>query len=66
MSSKPQQRIPSGSKFTSDHGIRAIKDGVKQSSREGVNEVLRKPKWLRARMPGGERFDAVRENVREH
>lgn len=67
MSSKHQQRIPSGSKFTSDHGIRAIKDGVKQSAKAGgVTEVLRKPKWLRARMPGGERFDAVRENVREH
>jgi len=28
--------------------------------------VGRKPKWLRARMPSGEAFEAVRRNVREH
>jgi lipoyl synthase len=59
--------IPSGSKFRNEQGVTAIKDGVKASA---VNvqstPVPRKPQWLRARMPGGERFEAVRQNVREH
>lgn len=66
-----QQRppsIPSGSKFRSEQGFTAIKDGVKKSSGvvEQVVPVTRKPKWLRARMPGGERFEAVKANVREN
>jgi lipoyl synthase len=67
MSSKRPPAIPSGSKFRSEQGFTAIKDGVKQSSRAESNAPLqRKPKWLRARMPGGERFDAVKANVREN
>lgn len=36
------------------------------SASTSLTSQLRKPPWLRARMPGGEKFNAVRENVREH
>ena len=59
--------IPSGTKFRSEQGFAAIKDGVKASSAGGTAKpVQRKPQWLRARMPGGERFEAVRQNVRDN
>ncbi|UDL04264.1 lipoyl synthase [Marinobacter sp. CA1] len=65
MSDSAKPRVTSGTKFKSAHGIAAIKDGVKKSSHAST-PVTRKPKWLRARMPGGERYDAVRRNVNEH
>ncbi len=60
--------IPSGSKFRSEQGFTAIKDGVKQRTANTAKTapVQRKPQWLRARIPGGERFEAVKDNVREH
>ncbi|TVT32199.1 lipoyl synthase [Marinobacter vinifirmus] len=67
MSDSAKSRITSGSKFRNEHGFSAIKDGVKRSSSNTEDKPLeRKPKWLRARMPGGERYDAVRRNVSEH
>ena len=64
--SKP--RIASGSKYRNDRGVAAIKDGIKGRSKveEQTGPVQRKPSWLRARIPAGERFDAVRQNVKEH
>ncbi|MBE0484988.1 lipoyl synthase [Marinobacter sp.] len=67
MSDSAKPRIISGSKFRNEHGFAAIKDGVKRSAASTEDKPLeRKPKWLRARMPGGERYDAVRRNVSEH
>ena len=66
MSDSAKPRITSGSKFRNEHGFSAIKDGVKRSSKQEATPVERKPKWLRARMPGGERYEAVRKNVSEH
>ena len=66
MSEAPKTRVSSGSKFRSEHGFSAIKDGIKSSHSEAETPVQRKPKWLRARMPGGERFEAVQRNVRDH
>ncbi|HLV78057.1 MAG TPA: lipoyl synthase [Marinobacter sp.] len=67
MSESAKPRITSGSKFRNEHGFTAIKDGVKRSSGSTEDKPLeRKPKWLRARMPGGARYDAVRRNVSEH
>lgn len=65
MSDSSRSRIASGSKFRNEHGFSAIKDGIKKSANATV-PVERKPRWLRARMPGGERFEAVKRNVREH
>ena len=61
--------VTSGKKYQTEVGFSAIKDGVKSSgktSKPQNEEVLRKPSWLRAKMPGGGKFKAVRENVREH
>ncbi|BEH13604.1 lipoyl synthase [Marinobacter shengliensis] len=67
MSESAKPRITSGSKFRNEHGFSAIKDGVKRTAASTEDKPLeRKPKWLRARMPGGERYDAVRRNVSEH
>lgn len=60
--------IPSGKKFRTEQGFAAIKDGIKQRARqdEGSGVTGPKPKWLRAQIPGGERFEAVKRNVNEH
>lgn len=57
--------VTSGAKYTTSHGFSAIKDGVKSRSAEPVN-AQKKPDWLRAKVPGGGKFNAVRENVRTH
>lgn len=57
--------IASGTKFRSRHGFSAIKDGQKKSNSANT-QAGRKPSWLRSRMPTGERFEAVSNNVRDH
>ncbi|WP_097459422.1 lipoyl synthase [Mangrovitalea sediminis] len=64
-SQSPKKRVVSGTKFRSEHGFSAIKDGIKASS-HAETPVQRKPDWLRVRMPGGERYDAVQRNVKDH
>jgi len=67
MAEKRSPAIPSGTKFRSEQGFSAIKDGVKRSaSVETHTPPQRKPNWLRARIPAGDRFQAVKQNVREH
>jgi len=66
MSEGVKNRVSSGSKFRSEHGFSAIKDGIKSSSHTEDAPPQRKPRWLKARMPGGERYEAVQRNVREH
>jgi len=59
-------RVPSGAKFRTEHGVAAIKNGVKQNPRAEAAPLGRKPPWLRAKMPTGEGFSRVKQNVREH
>jgi lipoyl synthase len=56
--------VKSGEKYLTRQGFTAIKDGVKakRTSAAGV----RKPPWLRASMPSGAAFSAVKGIVREH
>ena len=64
MSNNPSQRVSSGEKYRNEHGTAAIKDGMKQRKAQAEAPSLeRKPKWLRAQIPGGERFEAVKKNV---
>ncbi|WP_136247610.1 lipoyl synthase [Halomonas borealis] len=67
MSDNTSKSVSSGEKYRNEHGATAIKDGMKsrQQAEEG-QDLGRKPKWLRAQIPGGERFDAVKKNVAEH
>ena len=61
--------VRSGQKYVAQNGSRAIKDGIKNRGTDSslvTGEVLRKPSWLRARVPGGGKFESVRNNVREH
>ena len=68
MSDKTSKHVPSGEKFRTQQGFAAIKDGMKQrrEPEEKAADPGRKPKWLRAQIPGGERFEAVKRNVSEH
>jgi lipoyl synthase len=58
--------VRSGDKYRTPQGFTAIKDGVKASAAAPSLAVGRKPQWLRAPMPAGRGFDAVRATVKEH
>jgi lipoic acid synthetase len=64
----------SGQKYVTPQGFTAIRDGIKASAAQSplapkealANPAGRKPAWLRAPMPAGAKFDAVKRTVREH
>ena len=58
--------VTSGQKFTNPVGIKAIKNGVKAKPERIAAEIGRKPSWLRAKMPSGQGYQRVKNNVREH
>ena len=60
------QRPRSGDKYRTVQGFAAIKDGVKAAHGAVPMPTGRKPQWLRAPMPAGSTFDAVRDIVKEH
>ena len=55
----------SGTKFRTESGIHAIRDGVKTNARAQLPGG-RKPPWLRVRIAGGEKYESVRSTVRRH
>lgn len=57
--------VSSGNKYVTENGFKAIKDGVKNNSNT-ASAAARKPSWLRAKIPGGGKYEAVKNNVREH
>jgi lipoic acid synthetase len=59
-------QIRSGDKYRTPQGFSAIKDGIKAAANADPLSLGRKPQWLRAPMPAGTKFDAVRALVREH
>lgn len=58
--------VKSGDKYTTGEGFSAIKNGVKTQRNAVPVEKGRKPKWLRAKMPGGKGFASVNQIVNEH
>ncbi len=58
--------VTSGTKYQTEEGFSAIKNGVKQ--RRDSAPVTRgdKPKWLRAKMPAGKGYASTRNIVKEH
>ncbi|MDP4652488.1 MAG: lipoyl synthase [Haliea sp.] len=60
----PIVHVPSGEKFVTERGIKAIKDGIKAS--QLGNERLAKPDWLRIRVRGGATYERVKSIVHEH
>lgn len=60
--SRSKSRV-SGQKFRNEHGISAIRDGIK--ARRSSPPIERKPPWLRVRLQSGPKYEAVRRIVRE-
>ena len=58
--------VQTGSKYQTEQGFSAIKNGIK--TRRDTPEIHYgdKPTWLRAKMPSGAGFSSVRQTVREH
>ena len=58
--------VESGSKYQTDAGFSAIKNGVK--NRRDAEPLVhgQKPKWLRAKMPSGTGYAKTRNIVHEH
>ena len=63
----PAEPKRSGQKYVTPQGFTAIRDGIKPARVDArAASVARKPHWLRAPLPAGRGFDAVRQTVREH
>ena len=63
--SKQMRKIQAGSglKYKNQHGIVAIKDGVKQSLNIPSIHSQRKPKWLKVSLPSGENYRELLNDV---
>ncbi len=58
--------VESGRKYRTEAGFTAIKNGIKVHRDAAPVAKGDKPRWLRARMPSGQGFAAVRSIVHEH
>ena len=58
--------VKSGDKYRTAAGFTAIKNGINRNRGWSAEPIGRKPDWLRARLPAGEGFAEVRNNVRAH
>jgi lipoyl synthase len=59
-------RVPSGSKYVTPDGTRAVKDGIRPNADSAVPNADRKPAWLRVKVPSGPQYEEVREIVTSH
>lgn len=59
-------RARSGEKYVTPQGFTAVKDGIKAGAADGRATLAGKPRWLKAPMPAGGTFDAVKRIVRQH
>ncbi len=59
-------RPRSGEKYVTPQGFTAIRDGIKATTGAEAVALGAKPRWLRAKAPSGEGFQAVKNIVREH
>lgn len=62
----PVVTAASGQKYVTPQGFTAIRDGIKAAAGATPPSIGRKPAWLRAPMPSGAGFEAVRAAVRAH
>jgi lipoic acid synthetase len=65
MSQSSDKRTGSGSKFATQQGFSAIKDGIKSNPNREIPHQ-RKPPWLRMRLQRSEQFAEVMDTVRTH
>jgi lipoic acid synthetase len=61
-----QRRARSGEKYVTPQGFSAIRDGIKRSAGALPFAPGTKPRWLRAPLATGARYQQLRETVREH
>ncbi len=58
--------VTTGAKYKTPQGFSAIKNGVKRRPERHAPQAAGKPPWLRARLPSGPKYEAVKETVRHH
>ena len=58
-------KVESGSKYTTEQGFSAIKDGVKEAHDESFDR-LPKPDWLRIRLTSSPKYEKTRDIVNSH
>ena len=58
--------VRSGEKYRTAQGFTAIRDGIRRAASSEPLMPGPKPRWLRAPMPAGKKFDTVRGIVHEH
>jgi lipoic acid synthetase len=58
--------IRSGEKFVTPQGFTAIRDGIKKGAGSLPFAPGAKPRWLRAPLATGARYESLRQTVREH
>jgi lipoic acid synthetase len=58
--------VRSGTKYRTEQGFAAIKDGVKQRAARQDADGPAKPPWLKARIPAGEGYERLRAAVSGH
>lgn len=58
--------VSNGSKYRTEQGFSAIKNGVKARHLEGSINREKKPTWLKIQIPAGDKYSKVKETVREH
>jgi lipoic acid synthetase len=58
-------KVESGSKYTTDQGFSAIKDGIKSSNNQSTTS-LEKPPWLRVKLSAAPKYEKTRGIVNEH
>jgi lipoic acid synthetase len=56
----------SGEKFVTPQGFTAIRDGIKKSAAAAAFMPGAKPRWLRAPLATGARYESLRQTVRAH
>jgi lipoyl synthase len=58
--------VESGSKYKTEHGFSAVKDGVNRKFRKEGEHQETKPKWLRVKLAQTPEYKKVKSLVREH
>jgi lipoic acid synthetase len=58
--------VATGTKYQTEQGFAAIKNGVKARAERQQAPAGPKPPWLKARLPMGERYERLRATVHDH
>lgn len=58
--------VESGSKYKTDHGFSAVKDGVNKKFYDDNAETLKKPSWLKIQLKQSEKYKGVKNLVDKH